>query len=295
MKNLIKYTVQETISVRDAIKWMSDSEVEICICINDKDKVVGVFTQGDFRRAIFEGMQLDDDVGTFLNDKYISVLKNFQDNEVEKIFNETVIKQIPVIDNGYLIDIVSKDEYYKGKEHKHGSALNNLVIIMAGGKGTRLDPFTRILPKALIPFGDDPVIKVIMDKFGSYGMRNFKISVNEKSRMIKAYFHDHELPYSIEYIEEDKPLGTIGAVKMIEGNIAEPFFVTNCDIILKTNYSSVMDFHLNGNYDLTLIGAMHNFKIAYGVCEIENNGHLISLNEKPSYDYLVNTGVYIFL
>ena len=293
IQNLIKYTVQEKISVRDVIKHMSESHIEICVCVNDIHQVVGVFTEGDFRRAIFEGMQLDDDVGALLNDKYIYVSKDYQEYEVEKIFNETIVEQIPVLDNGYLIDIIIKDEYFKSKENKNLGKLNNLVIIMAGGKGTRLDPFTRILPKPLIPFGDDPVIKTIMDKFGRCGMRNFKISVNEKSRMIKAYFNDHELPYSIEYIEEDKPLGTIGAVKMIEGNITEPFFVTNCDIILNTNYASVMDFHLKENNDLTLIGALHNLIIPYGVCEIESNGHLIKLNEKPNYDYLVNTGVYL--
>lgn len=294
MKNLMDYIIQETMSIRDVIRRMSESEIEICICVNDKKKVIGVFTEGDFRRVIFEEMQLDDDVRTLLNDNFKYLTKNFSENDIEKIFKDKNIQQIPILDNGCLIDIVSKDEYYKAKEHKNESTLNNPVIIMAGGKGTRLDPFTRILPKPLIPFGDDPVIKVIMDKFGSYGMCDFKISVNEKSRMIKAYFHEHELPYNIEYIEEKKPLGTIGAVKMIEGAITEPFFVSNCDIILTINYASVLDFHLNGKHDLTLIGAMNNFTIPYGVCEIQSNGRLISLNEKPNYDYLVNTGVYLF-
>ena len=293
MENLNQYLIQDTMSVREVIRRMSELRVELCVCVDNSNKILGVFTEGDFRRAIFEDMQLDDGVSTLLNSEYIYLPINHSQHDIEKIFNETIIQQIPIVNDGGLTDIITKSEYYNGENHKYEKKLSSTVIIMAGGKGTRLDPFTRILPKPLIPFGNDPVIKVIMDKFGSYGITKFKISVNEKSRMIKAYFSDQDSLYSIDYIEEEKPLGTIGAIKIMEDMIAEPFFVTNCDIILDTNYAAIMDFHMVGKYDLTLVGAMHNFMVPYGVCEVKNNGSLISLTEKPSYDYLVNTGVYI--
>lgn len=293
MKKIHKYIIKSKLSIREVIKHMSDSDIEITVCVNDKNKVLGVFTEGDFRKAIFEGMQLDDPIKNFLNNDFTYVSKNFNDESVEKIFNETIIQQIPVIDDGFLIDVLNKKDFFLGKKNIKHESLNNSVVIMAGGKGTRMDPLSRILPKPLIPFGNEAVIKIIMDRFKEFGVNDFKISVNEKSKMIKAYFHDHSLPYDLEYIEEDKPLGTIGSLKLIENTIQTPFFISNCDIILKTNYSAVMNFHLEGKYDLTIIGAIHNLTIPYGVCEVEKKGQLKSLNEKPRYDYLVNTGVYV--
>lgn len=164
---------------------------------------------------------------------------------------------------------------------------------MAGGKGARLDPFTRILPKPLIPFGNDPVIKVIMDEFGKFGMNDFYISLNDKGRMVKAYFHDHDMDYRIEYIEEDKPLGTAGALKCLDGKMDGTFFVSNCDIIIQADYVSIFDFHKKGSYDLTLVGSMQQYTIPYGICDIDNGGVLKGIREKPEYDFLVNTGLYL--
>ena len=108
------------------------------------------------------------------------------------------------------------------------------IMIMAGGKGVRLDPFTRILPKALIPIGEKPVIEIIMDEYARQGMRTFYISVNNKSKMIKAYFGDQDSDYNIAFIDEDKPLGTAGSLKFLSDKFDSPFFVSNCDVIEKT-------------------------------------------------------------
>ena len=164
---------------------------------------------------------------------------------------------------------------------------------MGGGKGTRLDPFTRILPKPLIPMGNDPIIKIIMDEFGKYGMSDFYITLNNKGKMIKAYFHDHNLPYKINFIEEQKPLGTAGALKLIKPKLKETFFVSNCDIIIKSDYNDIIKFHKERKNSLTLVGSMQHYTIPYGVCEIENGGDLISIREKPQYDFLTNTGMYV--
>jgi NDP-sugar pyrophosphorylase family protein len=164
---------------------------------------------------------------------------------------------------------------------------------MAGGKGFRLDPFTRVLPKPLIPLGDEPIIKVIMDEFSKFGMNDFYISLRDKERMVRAYFYDHESGYQIQYIREKEPLGTAGALKHLEGKIKEPFFVSNCDIIIRTDYSAFYDFHKNGGYALTMVGSMRQFTIPYGVCDTDNSGLLQSIREKPKYDFLVSTGLYL--
>lgn len=266
--------------------------IEISVCVNNDDKVIGIFTEGDFRRAVFKKIKLDTNIKILLNKNFIYLTKNHTDYQIEEIFNKTIIQQLPILDDGCLINIIDKKNYFKKKKKR--KYLDNLVVIMAGGKGTRLDPFTRILPKPLIPFGNEAIIKVIMDRFNDFGIENFKISINEKSKMIKAYFSEYNLTYNIDYIEEKEPLGTIGSIRLLNEKVKKPFFVTNCDIILRVNYNSIMDFHLNSKFDLTVVAAMHNFKVPYGVCEVKGEGNLITMKEKPSYDFLINTGVYIF-
>lgn len=294
IQDIDRYKVPMSMSVRDAVRKMSEGGREFCVCVDQDDKVVGVFTDGDFRAAVFSGIQLDDKVLMLVNKKFKSVTRDYSDKEIIKLFRDTIIQQVPVLDNGKLVKIIHKDIFLSDTTRQDDRALDNSVVIMAGGRGARLDPFTRILPKPLIPLGDNPVIKVIMDEFSKYAIRKFYVSVNDKSRMIKAYFHDHQLPYEIKYIEEDKPLGTVGALKHLEDTFTSPFFVTNCDIIVRANYASALDFHIQGGHDLTLVGAMRNFMIPYGVCDIDQNGRLQSLREKPNYDFLVNTGFYVF-
>lgn len=164
---------------------------------------------------------------------------------------------------------------------------------MAVGKGTRLDPFTRILPKALIPIGDKPIIEVIMDKYAEFGMTVFYVSVIHKARMIKAFFEDFHSDYNISFVNEGKPLGTVGSLKLLEGKINSPFFVSNCDIIINTDYTKIYKFHRKNKYDLTLVASMQHHPILYGVCKIENGGMLKEFTEKPECDFLVNIGFYV--
>lgn len=293
MKKIDSFKISPQTSIRDALEYMDKKKLEICMCTNNKDKVIGMFTKGDLKRAVFKKIDLDDNVKVLMNKDFIHLQKDYTEYQIKKIFKETIIQQLPVLEDGYLLNVIDKKKFYKNKIKKRKHTLDNLVVIMAGGKGTRLDPFTRILPKPLIPHGNDAIIKVIMDKFHNYGIKKFTLSVNEKSKMIKAYFKDHDLPYSIKYLDEDKPLGTIGAISKLKETLKNPFFIINCDTILITNYSSILNFHKKNNFDFTIVAASHNVKIPFGVCKIKDDGNLISLLEKPNYDYLVNTGVYI--
>ncbi|MDB4020981.1 sugar phosphate nucleotidyltransferase [Litorivicinus sp.] len=293
MKGPVSNLVQISATVREAVSIMSQSKETYCICVNSEEKVVGMFTDGDFRAGVFAGMQLDDPVGDHMNSNFFFLESPYDDRDIAAIYDNTIAQQLPVLRDGFLVDVVFRKKFEAGSKSGAIKSINSSVVIMAGGKGSRLDPFTRILPKPLIPLGNDPVIKVIMDKFGQFGLKEFYISVNEKSRMIKAYFNDHDLPYNIQYLDEDQPLGTVGALKILDGKLDSPVFVTNCDIIANTDYSKLMDFHIDGGYDLTLVGAMQNFTIPYGICEVRSDGSLIAIKEKPKYDFLVNTGLYV--
>ena len=293
MTDINKHIILDTKSIRQAIRIMDSGGIGFCVCINNESTVIGVLTDGDFRRAVLSEVSLDQSVEEIINKNFIFVQKEHSNNEIREIFTDSVVQHIPVLDGGKLIDIYTEEAFFGIENRNNKTVLSNAVVIMAGGKGTRMDPFTRILPKPLIPIGNEPIIKVIMDEFKKFGMDDFHVSINDKGQMIKAYFHDHDLPYGIQYIEEDKPFGTAGSLLEMKGKFNESFFVSNCDIILRTDYSSILDFHVKGEFDLTLVASMRHYVIPYGICDVDKGGDLKSLKEKPEYDFLVNTGVYI--
>ena len=292
MLEIDKYKVSIHLSIRDTVNQMDKGGIGFCVCVDDEDKVIGVISDGNFRRAVLNGVPLNENVDKIINRNFKYLLKNYTKKDVKDIFTDTVAQHIPILDDGKLIDIITERSFFGIEKGGNKRVLNNQVVIMAGGKGLP-GPLKRILPKPLIPLGNDPVIKVIMDKFRKFGMNDFYVSLNDKGRMIKAYFHDHDQGYRIEYIEEDKPLGTAGALKYLDGKMDGPFFVSNCDIIVQADYVSIFDFHKKGNYDLTLVGSMQQYTIPYGVCDIDNGGVLKGIREKPEYDFLVNTGLYL--
>ena len=172
--------------------------------------------------------------------------------------------------------------------------INASVVIMAGGRGTRMEPFTSILPKPLLPINNKSMLEIIMQEYSKHNINNFCLSVNYKSNLIKAYLNDLDLGYNISYVEELKPLGTAGSLKLLNPSFTKkPFFISNCDILIKQDYDKIYDFHLKGNYEITLVASYRNHEIPYGVCDIEKGGSLIKISEKPSYNFLVNTGMYI--
>lgn len=294
MENLNKYIVYQNENIRNAIKKMDEGGIGFVVCVGENENVIGVISDGDFRRAVLNGISLNENVLRITNNDFKYLTKGYLKEDAFELFRETVVQHIPVLENGKLVEIITEDDFYdiRGKE-KSKDVLNIPVVIMAGGKGTRLDPFTRILPKPLIPIGDKTMIEIIMDEYAKYGMSDFYISVNHKAKMIKAYFEDQDIGYNIKYIDESQPLGTAGALKFLENKIDSTFFVSNCDIIIKNDYFKIYEFHKDGSFDLTLVASMQHHTVPYGVCEIENKGHLKEIREKPEYDFLVNAGMYL--
>jgi NDP-sugar pyrophosphorylase family protein len=162
---------------------------------------------------------------------------------------------------------------------------------MAGGKGTRLDPFTKIIPKPLIPLKDKPIIEHIMDRYFSRGFNRFVVIVNYKKEMIKLYFAENNLPYSIEFVEEPDYYGTAGGLYLLKDTINDTFVVVNCDTILESDYQSILHWHREKKYLITIVGAHKEIAVPFGVLKMDN-GMLIDIDEKPNYDIFVNTGTY---
>ena len=219
MGNINKYIVCQKQNIRAAIKKMDEGGIGFVVCVDADENVVGVISDGDFRRAILSGISLNENVLNMVNRKFKYLTKGYSDDKLSNLFKVAAVQHVPILQDGKLIDIITEENFYgiKQKRKRRMGIDGSPVVIMAGGKGTRLDPFTRILPKALIPIGDKPMLEIIMDEYAQYSMVEFYLLVKHKSKMIKAYFEDHESEYKINYINESYPLGTAGALKYLEG------------------------------------------------------------------------------
>jgi dTDP-glucose pyrophosphorylase len=280
-------------SIRDWVRRLSETNENFSVCIDCDDDVVGVITEGDFRRAVHAGIQLDETIESLLNKDFVSLGPAARRDEIVKLFNENFFQEIPILHDQKLVDVIKRSDYADYLARQNNGILDLPVVIMAGGKGSRLDPFTRILPKPLIPLGDKAVVEVIMEQFLRHGVDRFIVSLNEKGRMIRAFFHDHNLGGKVSFIEETKPLGTGGALSLLPEIISGQFFVTNCDIIINADYGALVEFHVAGQHDMTLVCSTQQHTIPYGVCYTDRSGRLVDLSEKPTYDYLVNAGLYL--
>ena len=167
------------------------------------------------------------------------------------------------------------------------------VIIMAGGRGTRLKPFTEILPKPLMPLKNKTVIEHIILNFVKQGFKKFIITINYKSEILKAYFKELKPKYKLKFITENKPLGTIGSLSKVSKKEGKNLFITNCDTISDVNLGEMFKYHIKNDYDVTLLASSKVHRIPYGVCRVAENGDLKKIDEKPKFDFLVNAGLYL--
>ncbi|MFH1847097.1 MAG: sugar phosphate nucleotidyltransferase [Candidatus Omnitrophota bacterium] len=287
------FTINRRKRIREVFKKQIFNDEKFILVVDDDDKVMGIVTDGDFRRSVWNSVSLDDSVDLIANRNFIYLSEKDDKNKVREIFEKKEVNQIPILKDGILVDLIFRKAFSKNEIKPEKEKLDVPVVIMAGGSGTRLDPFTRVLPKPLIPIGEKPVIEIIIDKFVESGAQLFYLSLHHKAKMIKAFFEEVVRTYSIFFIEEEKPLGTAGALRFLRGKVTKPIIVSNCDTIIEADYNKILDFHNKNEYLLTLVASMHHHVIPYGVCEIQNGGELAGLKEKPEYDVLINTGMYI--
>jgi dTDP-glucose pyrophosphorylase len=295
INNINIYILSNSKTIKEAMKQLDIARSKILFIIDENYKLIGSLTDGDIRRWILSEGTLDSNVCIVANPKPFFVNSNYNSTELKKIFLEKKYVAVPICDhNNVLKDILLYDQFIEeDKLNIYFEKIDAHVVIMAGGKGTRLEPFTKVLPKPLIPIGDKTIIELIIEKFTPYQINDFYISVNHKAKIIKSYFEDVKRNYTIQYIEEENPLGTIGALSLIKSKVTKPIIITNCDIIINADYSEFLKFHIDHNYDLSLIGSMMNYKIPYGVCTIGKDGILEKFTEKPEYSILASTGMYI--
>lgn len=289
MNNINSFTGNERLTVSEVLQLIDKNSSGILFLINETGKMIGCVTDGDIRRFLLSGGKMSAKIIDAAN-KSPRVARTI--DEARVLYHKKNFIMIPIVDrDGLIVDLYNGEvgELYQ----KQRASLNIPVVINAGGKGTRLDPYTRVLPKPLIPVGDLPIIELIMQEYQNYKCTDFHIIVNYKRELMKAYFADNDRKYDITWYDENKPLGTGGGLSLLKGKLSSTFFFANCDALLTANYESMINFHKESKNSITMICAYKNISIPYGVVEIGTNGIIEKMKEKPQMSFLTNTGIYI--
>jgi len=287
-----KILMPEDSSLEVALKKMNELGKK-CLIIANEGKFIGTLSDGDVRKALLSGKSIDSPIKGIFNENPFSVLEGkFKQEDLKKVFLEQQYDLIPVLDKKNIVkDIVEWGDLFQPQSSSDRKDMP--VVIMAGGEGSRLKPFTNILPKPLIPLNDKTVIEKILDSFTDSGFQNFFLTVNFKGKILKAFFEELEPDYSIGFVEETTPLGTAGSLQMLQEELKSTFLLTNCDVILDLDHGDLIDFHNKNNCEITLVASAKKLTIPYGACEIDKKGFLSKIIEKPSLDYLINAGLYV--
>ncbi len=290
IQNLV---VSKSMTLIEAMRTMDNMKTKT-LFVFEEDSFMGLLTIGDIQRAIISGRDLSHIISEIIDTNKIYASSLDSEAKIKESMERLRAQYMPVLDsNGKLVDVAFWSDYYK-RDRTQGRLETPIpVVIMAGGKGSRLSPLTNVIPKPMIPVGDKTIIEEIMDQFECIGCNEFYVSVNFKVDILKFYLDSLNHKYNITFFKEDRPLGTIGSVSLLKDKVKSPFFVSNCDIVIDQDLSEVYKYHISNNNDITLVTAVKSIKIPYGVIETGSEGLMVGLHEKPEQTYMINTGVYI--
>jgi len=282
-------------TVKEAMEALDKTAEKVLLVVDDDQRLIGALTDGDIRRHILKERDLIGTIQSAYNKNPIFLFQeDFDIENIKHVLTKNIVDLVPILNKDRkVVDFITWEKAFGNNRRSETQKLEVPVVIMAGGRGRRLEPFTRVLPKPLIPVGDKPVIDHIIDRFKVCGVSEFYITIHHMSKILRAYFEEKEPDYSIGFAEEDEPRGTAGSLKLLADKLNKPFFVSNCDIIIETDYADLYRFHIQNNYDITLVASAKQFNIPYGICELNGGGSLERIKEKPEYNFLVNAGMYV--
>lgn len=287
MRKTQKLLVTPQASIKDALLTIDHGAMQIAfVCV--KEKLLGTITDGDIRRAILQGKTLENSIEGVFNSSPVCVEVNTPREDILQLALAKNVKHIPVVDaDGILLGLEYIDDYLKVSEKQ------NLVVLMAGGLGTRLRPLTENTPKPMLTVGPKPILETIIASFSRYGFKRFLISVNYKGEQIKKYFGKGEkLSVEIDYVTESKRLGTAGALSLIEEQPKYPFIVMNGDLLTGLNFEHLLNYHVQAKSDATMCVRDYEFQVPFGVVKTRG-AQITQIEEKPSHHFYVNAGIYV--
>jgi dTDP-glucose pyrophosphorylase len=282
MLSFKKLLITKNSSILDAVKVIDSTNHRICFIIDKSNKLIGSVTDGDIRRGLIKKISFKKKAIKICNKKTI-FLNQYKKSSIKFDNNEETC--IPIIDKRKRIIGV---KIYNKKKNKINSAL-----IMAGGKGERLYPITKNVPKPLVKVKGKTLLESLIKKLNADGVKNIRISVYHMFEKVKSHLKNKKFSIkNIDYIVENKPLGTGGSIKLFNLNDKD-FFVVNCDIKLNIDFSKVANFHLDQKADITVVSKQIINKLSFGKLNINSKFNVTSIEEKPILINYISTGLYI--
>lgn len=288
MQTLDSIVVSSTVSIRKVLQVIEDGVKQIALVVDEDKKLIGTVNDGDIRRAILNGYSLDDSIeNIYFKSPTVASISDTKESII-KLATLRKVHQIPLIDDaGKLVGLDILDELIEQKTK------SNKVVLMVGGLGTRLRPLTENTPKPMLKVGNKPILQTIVEKFSQYGFVNIIMCVNYKSNIIQDFFGDgSRFGVNISYIQEEKRMGTAGALSLVRKKLNEPFFVMNGDLLTNINFEHMMDYHLQNNSIATMGVREYDFQVPYGVVNVDGID-IKSIEEKPVQSFFVSGGVYV--
>ena len=284
-------------TIKSAIQILNKYGVKTLVVLNKKKKLIGTLSDGNIRKSILKGFKLENPINNVFNKNPIFTYEddiNFK--KLRQIFLEKKIHLIPVVSKKkifkkiiFLEDVIDTNYIRNSNQNS-----NNIgIVIMAGGRGVRMLPYTKVFPKPLLPINDTTVLDEIISKFLNYNMNKFFITTNYKHEMISSHFKNYKPKINYKLIKEKKSLGTAGSLSYLKNFKEEIFLVTNCDVIINENYNNFLKYHIKNKNDLTIIASKKFIKFSYGICLLDKKNKFLGFDEKPNYSFLFNIGFYI--
>ena len=283
-----KLSVPSDLSIREAMEFLDITARQMLVVKGLRDEMVGLVTDGDIRRGLLAGVTLDQPVSEIMNKSFHSITTGYEPSLVAALMSSKGLRHVPVVDrSGRAIEVLFHSSYRQapGRPEK--------VLIMAGGRGSRLRPLTDEVPKPMLKVGGVPILELIIRTYASQGFRNFIVAVGYLGDKIRVYFGDgSDFGVEVSYIEEAEPLGTAGIFSLLDHDFSLPLVVSNADVISSIDLGSLLDAHLTGEHFITIASRYQMIKVPFGVLETESN-RLVSWNEKPELPVRISAGIYV--
>jgi len=287
MKSLENIKISPTASIEKALNILNSGAVKITLVVNNNNELLGTLSDGDIRRALLNKKTLKDNIENVYFRKPITANLSASNDELINLCSIYKVNQIPIISNdNQLIDLFVLDGNFSPKRY------DNTVVLMVGGLGRRLMPLTNNTPKPMLKVGNKPILETIIKGFRDSGFFNIVMCIGYKSDVIKEYFQDgSEFGVKIDYIVENKRMGTAGALTLLKQKLSKPFFVMNGDLLTNINFSSMLEFHESNLAQATMCVREYDVEVPYGVVNTSNE-NITSIEEKPIHSFFVNAGIY---
>jgi len=288
MKEISRFLIYPFSTIREAIRVIDEVAAQIALVVDADRRLLGTVTDGDIRRGLLRGEALDSPVEQVMNSNFRSLPEACPTSQALRLMREEVLHQIPVLDSeGRVVRLFLLEDLLQPQ------TLPNWVLIMAGGQGKRLQPLTETCPKPMLRVGGKPILEIILEQCVEAGFRNFFISVNYLKQQILDHFGSgNRWGVKLRYLEENRPLGTAGALSLLPEVPLLPIIVINGDVLTRVNYLKLLQFHQEHQASATICVCEHQTQVPYGVVQTENS-EVLSLEEKPTFTHYINAGIYV--